>query len=52
MTENVPKKYWAGSGPNFTLKFFDIFEIVKCVAFRKNTVSFRFFSAWIFIVNE
>ena len=28
-----------GKGSNFTLKFFDIFEFVKCVAFREYIVS-------------
>ena len=32
-----------GKGSNFTLKFFDIFEIVKYVAFREYNVLFRFF---------
>ena len=41
-----------GSGSNFTLKFFEIFEIVKYVAFRKYTVSFRNFFAKIFISHE
>ena len=32
-----------GSGSNLTLKFFDIFEIVKYVAFRENSDSSRSF---------
>ena len=36
------EKFWGGvgvgSGSNFTLKFFDIFEIVKYMAFREYTV--------------
>jgi len=35
------EKIWGGGlgvgkGSNFTLKFFNIFEIVKCVAFHEN----------------
>ena len=30
------KKFWSGKGSNFTLKFFNIFGIVECVALHEN----------------